>query len=540
MAKVKVEITYNPYTVTTDISIGGKTGKNSFLNYVKDKRLQEWIQPKDTWDGIFKVLREGIGSNNIKIHFNGTNGDFKDLEYAKEEYEKGKNGKKAFTLIHTNKDMADQADPISKLNNVKKLYNELKSSPVEALKSDKIKDNFENALNSEFRITVVAPMSSGKSTLINAILGKDLLPALNKATTAVITEIKCNDSMENFVLNAKTKYGREVAKNETATQNRIEEINNMKDPQDDNQKESLIELIQLEGKVPNIPSKILNTVFVDTPGGNNSENEKHREMMINAIEDEDNSLILYVFDGTDTTSNDSADILDIISEAMNRKTNGKQTRDRFLFVANKMDEYNCEKEPFDKYVKDEILPMLSRHGIEDPRLFLVSANTTKLIRKKKSGGQLSSYESRELKYMLELFNWEEYMLPVYSTFDSEELIAESKICLNNAKKAERMGKHDVTEKLRMDVAEINSDVPTLEAAINEYLEKYAVAIKIKALYDAFMNKVSEKNMVYNCEQEWNKSQENYDLVVAELEKTEHIYKKTTNLKTLKRRLTKSV
>ena len=56
---VKVQITYNPYLVKTEILINGKIIEDKFspLMYVNNKRLQEWIEPKGSWQGIFKALR---------------------------------------------------------------------------------------------------------------------------------------------------------------------------------------------------------------------------------------------------------------------------------------------------------------------------------------------------------------------------------------------------------------------------------------------------------------------------------------------------
>lgn len=78
---------------------------------------------------------------------------------------------------------------------LKELYQKLQNGPIEEFKTPDIQANFNTAINSDFRIVVVAPMSSGKSTLINAIIGRDMLPAVNQATTAVITEIKDNDML---------------------------------------------------------------------------------------------------------------------------------------------------------------------------------------------------------------------------------------------------------------------------------------------------------------------------------------------------------
>ena len=54
-------------------------------------------------------------------------------------------------------------------------------------------------------------------------------------------------------------------------------------------------------------------------------------------------------------------------------------------------------------------------------------------------------------------------------------------------------------------------------AIREYLEKYAIAIKIKTVHDTFMKKVIERNMVNNCEAEWAESQESFEAVKKELQ-----------------------
>ena len=49
----------------------------------------------------------------------------------------------------------------------------------------------------ERKIVVVATMSSGKSTLINALLSKKLLPSSNEACTATITKV-INRKQENY------------------------------------------------------------------------------------------------------------------------------------------------------------------------------------------------------------------------------------------------------------------------------------------------------------------------------------------------------
>ena len=511
----KVQITYNPYTVKTDIVINGKPLEdNSPLMYVNNKRLQEWIEPKRNWSGIFNALRTSTGDRSIEIEFIGTFGDFEDLVYARNKFG---DCFEHIDLIHKNKESAKEVDPYQKMLKLKELYQKLQDGPIKEFKTEDIQKNFEAAINSDFRIVIVAPMSSGKSTLINAIVGRDLLPAVNQATTAVITEIKDNDQFENFIVNANDKYGNSVAVNVIATKKIISDLNYKKDPNDPEEKDALIHLVQLEGPIPNLPSDVLNTVFVDTPGGNNSQNEEHEEMMDEAINDENKSLILYVFNGAQLGTNDSNIILKKIANAMQNSTNGKQSRDRFLFVANRMDEFDVTTEPYEEVIENTILPQLATNGIMEPTLFLASAQTAKLIRMIRNGEELSETEEEDLEKLVKRFNRSTRVLTKYASLnssDKEKLIEEAEKCAAKAKDSENA--KDV-EKNRYRAAEVNSGIPAIELAIKEYLEKYAIAIKIKTVHDTFMGKVIERKMIDNFEIELAASKESYEAVKKELQ-----------------------
>ena len=138
---VKVQIRYNPYTVKTDVQINGREldSKKSPLTYVNNKRLQEWIEPKGRWEGIYKELKNNTGDSSIELEFVGTIGDFKDLEYAREKY--GSCLKKV-DLIHKNKDTAVEIEPYQKLQKLKKLYEKMLNGPIEEFKDADIQKNF--------------------------------------------------------------------------------------------------------------------------------------------------------------------------------------------------------------------------------------------------------------------------------------------------------------------------------------------------------------------------------------------------------------
>ena len=66
--------------------------------------------------------------------------------------------------------------------------------------SQEVDRSISNVVNLELRMAIVAPMKAGKSTIINAIVGQDLLPSRNAAMTTIPTKIIFNARRENPVL----------------------------------------------------------------------------------------------------------------------------------------------------------------------------------------------------------------------------------------------------------------------------------------------------------------------------------------------------
>ncbi|MEA5536979.1 dynamin family protein [Crocosphaera sp. XPORK-15E] len=63
-----------------------------------------------------------------------------------------------------------------------------------------IKNAAQNVQQLELRMAVVAPMKAGKSTIVNAIVGQDLLPSRNAAMTTLPTEIVFKDGIQEPIL----------------------------------------------------------------------------------------------------------------------------------------------------------------------------------------------------------------------------------------------------------------------------------------------------------------------------------------------------
>ena len=111
-------------------------------------------------------------------------------------------------------------------------------------------------------VFVMATMSSGKSTLINALLSKKLLPSSNEACTATITKV-INTNQENYSAKAYSEKRKLLYKEYNISYEKMKEWNN-------NEK---ISEIEIHGVIPFVnKERTLNLTLIDTPGPNNSQN----------------------------------------------------------------------------------------------------------------------------------------------------------------------------------------------------------------------------------------------------------------------------
>lgn len=511
----EVYVKYNPYVVKTVFVIDGKMVDklSEFYDKQENVRLQEWIEPTGEWQGFFEELRRYLNSSEeIKLTFCGTKLDYEDLRYAYDKY--GMCFKSlSFQFIEGRND-------VDRMKVLSDKFDNIKTSPIEELRDEKIQEAFEKALSGEFEVVVVAPMSSGKSTVINAILGRDLLPAYNAATTATIMRIKDDDTKADFEVSCKDESGELIANEQPATLELIDRLNTYANEHKN------VEYINIRGNIPNISSDKVNVVFVDTPGGNNSDDKEHKEVMKKAIKDENKGIILFVFNFTQLGTDDCDAVLSLAAQAMQNAKTGKRARDRFIFVCNKMDAQDPDKEPYESCL-ERIRLHLKKKGIEEPNIFLTCAEACKLIRMKASGEKLTDSEDDKLDGYLKSFNRPARRLFMYSSISQEMKKDYADIVDAIAETGEKR-----SEK----VAEINSGIPALEKAIEQYITKYAQAIKIKTVHDIFMDRVIELDMKAKSEAKWSASASEYEKMRQELIEKEASLEKDKQLQKFKERV----
>lgn len=459
MAQIYME--YNPYRMATQIKINGKDIANDSTLYkvVKGKRLQEWI-------GDFpQMLVNEQNTLDFDISFYGMSLDWDDVEDAfNRAKEQGVIKKLTLKFVEGKSD-----ETIN--DKIVQVFTDLQEGPVEDFRDPKLVKAFSNINKSVFPINVVATMSSGKSTLINSLLGKRMMPSKNEACTATITEILDND-LERFtavVYDEENVVLREIP---DLTYDIMNELN-------DNEE---VYRIAAKGNIPFLDARSTALMLVDTPGPNNSQNQSHKNTTYRAINNDSNNLILYVLNGTQLSTNDDAALLSYVADQI--KKGGKQVRDRFLFVINKMDGFNPEEEDISKAIT-AAKRYLGSYGIEDPQIFPCSAYTALNIRTHLEGidiDNLTRAEERKLPQsardtlpMIDKFiEYESMHLEQYSTL-SPSAQRELDFKLHEAEK-----NGDTKEQ-----ALIHCGVYSIEAAITAYVKKYAKTKKVKDLVESF-------------------------------------------------------
>ena len=242
-----------------------------------------------------------------------------------------------------------------------------------------------------FEVSVIATMSSGKSTLINALLQQELLPSENKACTAQITRIIDHDGMNKF---EGVCYGED---NKTIIYPKSEiTLDKMRKYNEDEK----VKYIDLKGDIPEIPSDKIQLCLRDTPGPN-LQYEEYR-MLINNVIKRKNNIILYVMNVVQMRIDDDKILLKSIAQEMN--LGGKEARDRFIFVLNKCDELDEEQgETVDQKI-NEAKDYLKEFEIIDPMIIPTYAQLALIIQKARNGDKLTRKEKSkygDIKYYID-------------------------------------------------------------------------------------------------------------------------------------------
>ena len=338
-------------------------------------------------------------------------------------------------------------------------------------------ENIKNYRSTKIEVPVIATMSSGKSTLLNALIGQDFLHEDTGATTATTCDIIVNNALKDF--KAKAIWSNQEEKNikesipeflkswNAKANENIDETNNIKKYTDLK--------LEIEGPIPNLNTSNFNLNFIDTPGPNSSQHSHHKEKTFSYLKDNQNlPIVLYVLDPEKMDSNDDDFTLEEISKVF--KKNNKSI-DRIVFVYNKIDREDIEEKSI-KDILNKVESFLERKGIKNAKIFPVSAQYAKFAQIEKS---LTNKKKSDLRnYRDNFINNIDHTYKGYQLLEYAPLTNSQKQKLNNS-----------ISNSELDADLVYSGLTALKLYIEDYITNHHKKNQYKELGN-IVNKISEQ------------------------------------------------
>lgn len=405
------------------------------------------------WSTELLQLLANIAQFDFTIFFEGEWGDYKEFKYAVDSFNQSEENIVSILLLKNDDQYMDV-----QFRQLKEMAEQLQWMSFEP----KTMQALEEATRAE--IAVVATMSSGKSTLINALLGHDLMPTRNEATTASITKIY-QHYLDIYQARALDHSGEAIDGWEDATLEQMEQYND--DPD--------VHTTELRGPVHLESKEGIDLVLVDTPGPNNSQDASHKKATFDYIQSKELPLILYVLNATQLGIEDDHALLRALKREM--EEGGRLSSKRFLFVLNKIDTLDPERESME-HVMNNARQYLESHGIQNPRIFPITAKFAQLLRMDLRGETLGRKEQR-------LLQDHSYLEEDYQLLDWASLLPRERESLEEElQRARERGDE-------REVSLFYTGLPALEKAIEHYVDHYGLSALVPEIQQVVWQAIEE-------------------------------------------------
>lgn len=409
---------------------------------------------------------------------------------------------------------------------------------------DEIRQIEEELNCAQYKIAVVANMSAGKTSLINAFFGKEVLPTYNKATSDCVIYI--HSRLPDGEKKAKISFSQDLKKEGVELsgfdENFVRDLKQyaQKDSQEMNAAYKDVDYIELYHPFYNIradqESVAYNVVLIDTPGPNNTDeySQKHKDQTRAALAEA--NMVLFVFSYAELDANLATD-----EQRLWKPILEKLEKDEdfcVYFVLNKIDFaiddnirdidknidnfYEVKKERWLEHESEAIEKLknkLKEVGVKNPSIFPVSSKYQLLKRLDKMNeddeDDLDSFQKKHFKRVFGENEWESQLIKYLGIeelearmndyiqsqveqrihkkifFRIERLIKEERIRIQTAVKTLSQPKNQAIENLKKVEELLKKEIPQISSQIkkgvNEIREK--TQKKIKATIEA---RVEEK------------------------------------------------
>ncbi|ASY82535.1 hypothetical protein BJK05_05590 [Pectobacterium polaris] len=245
-------------------------------------------------------------------------------------------------------------------------------------------------------VIVAATMSAGKTSLINALLGTDLLWSANEAATATITRIHHVNQDEKIMRGTCFTWEGKCHQIAESVDNQLLHAWNAS-PQ--------VKHIELSGCLAAFKKSRFLPVIYDTPGANNSQDSSHAQLLKEALEECDDGIIVYVLNATQPATRDDARLLGEIKQHLDARS-GKQ----IIFVLNKVDELDEEKGETTELAIQSAAHYLEQNGFSAPVIIPAMMQCALVARKILSRLRVTRSQTNHLHNELMRFRLNKHVL----------------------------------------------------------------------------------------------------------------------------------
>lgn len=519
---IKVKLAYDPYHMKTSLNINGQNirrlarGFEGISKFIKqDIPLQSWLDPIpfQKWDGLLWEIVGNSCETEVEFQFKGRKMDFLDLQEAM--LTQSSLGKYPIAVMFPENLQKFIYDDSDILERVHKAYSYIKSDEFKEILQDKLfevgqdsdlnieyqrlESKFQSAVrDNEFRIVFSGVYTCGKSTVINALLGKNLLPTRDGTCTSRVFKIQHDPTVEFakmlcLAADGKTVVVQEEEYNSESLQCAYDKIF----PRDDNNKllppvpptvASVLISTDLTALYPEgIDQTALKLVLIDTPGtdsddGNNAaDGQNHIDITQSILGSRKKEIIVMVVPANEAEKDSIPKFLDMVDAC----DPVGQYDQRFFFVLNRADQCSTET-PWDVRLRGVrgVFNGKKNRSIGNPRFYPTCAQVAYEIRSR----NFDKYETFvPLYFRLDRRTRKFVPAPEKEYFHLDEICSTSQAIKNDiASQIAAIPDSKLDEYGRMErEIELHSGIVSLQLSIQDYIAKYAFPLKIQELLSAY-------------------------------------------------------
>lgn len=237
------------------------------------------------------------------------------------------------------------------------------------------------------RIMITANMSAGKSTLLNALVGKKINKTQNDTCTEKI----------HYVYNKAGEDGFSYELDHDLELNASREV-----LMEDNEENDSLE-IMVGTRFRTINEIDESICFIDTPGVNSAQNKEHRKLTYGIISDDNCDLLIFLLNGENIGTNDDVKHLRYVIEVYHGE---------ILFLVNKLDRFKKNIDSVSDTL-EKVKADLTKLGLKNPKVYPISAYAAYLAKMAIFGEKLTDDEIDDMGFRKRKLSKEEFRYDMY-------------------------------------------------------------------------------------------------------------------------------